>query len=125
MMYSLSERKVVRTLPNGEQREITAVDAVTSVKCNFNSFKNWYWKEGAFESVVILSPKHWNNRLLSNITERFQNRIKKYGIDLSADATNVRMFIREQSNKTESPASSIQATEEKVESRFEMIKPGK
>ena len=80
MVYEIQQRNVELTFRDGTTETVVADDAVTTVTCNFSSFRKWYWESGAYENVVILNPKHWNNRLLSAITRRFQRRMEKYGL---------------------------------------------
>ena len=78
--YTLQERDVIFEGGDGEEpRHVTAIDLHSSVISNFSSFKNWYWRYGLFENLVVLSPKYFNNRLLGVYIERFKNRLEKYG----------------------------------------------
>ena len=79
MEYHFEERDVIQNGLNGEERHLTAVDLYSSVRCSFSAFKKWYWEYGLYENLVVLSPKIFNNRLLSLITKRFQKRLEKYG----------------------------------------------
>ena len=79
MKYVLKEREVEQFSFNGETRTIVVNDAYVEVECCFDAFKTWYWESGAFESVVILKPSNWNDRLLEQVVDRFSRRLTKYG----------------------------------------------
>lgn len=78
-VYTVEDREVKTINYEGKEETFLTQDVVSEVKCNFSSFENWYWSSGVFESVVILEPAYWNNRLLSSITKRFERRLEKYG----------------------------------------------
>ena len=82
MEYELKEREVV--IDNGPDKEpehMIAIDLHSSIRCNYLSFKKWYWDYRLYDNLVILSPASFNNRLLSALTKRFQKRLEKYGRD--------------------------------------------
>ena len=79
MACELINREETDENENGEQITIVYVDAHGSVKCNFTSFRKWYWEHGWFKHLVVVSPSSFNNRLLSPYIERFRKRVDKYG----------------------------------------------
>ena len=76
MEYELVEREV-----DYGDKKIIAIDLHSSIRCSFLSFKKWYWDYRLFESLVILSPASFNNRLIGVYARRFQERLEKYGKD--------------------------------------------
>lgn len=79
MACELINREETDENENGEQITTVYVDAHGSVKCNFTSFRKWYWEHGWFKHLVVVSPSSFNNRLLSPFIERFRKRVDKYG----------------------------------------------
>ena len=85
MNYRLETRTLTREGLNGEPRTIVANDAYVEVECCFEAFKKWYWESGAFQRVVVLEPKEWNDRLLELIVDRFARRLTNYGYKCNYD----------------------------------------
>ena len=79
MNCELIEREEIVDTDDGEQETLVYVDAHGSVRCNFTSFKNWYWEHGWYKHLVVVSPASFNNRLLSPYIELFRRRVEKYG----------------------------------------------
>ena len=103
MKYECKERKVTVELPNGEIEEETVVDIIASTKHNYESFKKWYWEgeDKPYETVVVLFPAAFNDRLLGPITRRFQARLNNFGYDSEhgkAERQAVRRKIEEKKN---------------------------
>lgn len=73
--YTTQERKV--KLSDGQ--EITAIDCICSVDCNFRAFKKWYFDYHLYEFLVILEPRVMNDELIGELVERFARRLTKYG----------------------------------------------
>ena len=79
MEYELQDREARYINWRGEEVVVPTQDVVTSVICNFKSFEKWYWESRGFDSVVVLEPAFFNNRLLEERVARFQRRLEKYG----------------------------------------------
>lgn len=79
MTCELINREEIEEDENGEQITTTYVDAHGSVKCNFSSFKKWFWEHGWYKHLVVVSPSFFNNRLLSHLIPLFTKRVEKYG----------------------------------------------
>ena len=78
--YTLEERDEVEVSElDGEERHRVYIDLHGRVECNYSSFKNWYWKHGWFEHLVIVEPNYMNNQLLTDYINRFTRRLEKYG----------------------------------------------
>lgn len=83
MTYKRKERNVTVELPNKEAEEMTVIDIIASTKHNYESFKKWYWEgeDKPYETVVVLFPAAFNDRLLGPMTRRFQARLNNFGYD--------------------------------------------
>ena len=79
MDYELIEREENEENFEGEQYTRVYVDLHGEVKCNYTSFKNWYWKYELFKHLVVVSPASFNNRLLNPYIDLFKRRVEKYG----------------------------------------------
>ena len=73
--YTTQERKA--KLYNGE--EVTVLDYVCSVDCNYRAFKKWYFDYHLYEFLVVLDPPVLNDDLIGEFVERFAKRLTKYG----------------------------------------------
>ena len=106
MDYVSKERVTTIELPNGETKEVTVTDIIASTRHNYESFKKWYW-EGEYkpyETVVVLFPAAFNDRLLAPITRRFQTRLSNFGYDSErgkAEREALRKKIEERKKKAE------------------------
>ena len=99
--YTLEEREETRVDNNGEQETDTFVDLHGSIRCNYSSFKKWYWEHGWFEHLVIVDPKILNNRLLDGYIARFQRRVEKYGESQEEREERIRAMRERQTERYE------------------------
>ena len=80
MIYEIQDEEVeLHRPPYGELQKFIKNYLVATVSCNFESFKKWFWDYHLYDSLVVIDPKHVNNRLLRNITRRFMIVLDKYG----------------------------------------------
>ena len=96
--YDIKERTVLREVPEGEPVEVvfSEVIATTPTKHNFDSFRKWFWDgdNNPFESVVVLFPSSFNDRLLGPITRRFQAAIEAFGLNSEHGKAEREVFER-------------------------------
>ena len=77
--YTFEERVSTHEFPDGTTISSTLIDLHSSIRCNYSSFKKWYWEHGWFEHLVVVEPKMLNNKLLGEYIARFQTRLERYG----------------------------------------------
>ena len=84
MEYELVDRQVEIENYDGSKEIQIVKDAVVKVKCNYKAFKRWYWEASrAYQNVVVIEPKIYNNMLIGSLTRRFQRRLEIYGVDIT------------------------------------------
>ncbi len=72
-------------LPSGRTEEVTVTDIIARAKTahNYESFRKWFWdgEYHPYETVTVIFPAAFNDRLLGPITNRFRSRIDNYGYE--------------------------------------------
>ena len=81
-----------------------------TTKHNYESFRKWFWESESkpYETVVVLFPSAFNDRLLGPITRRFQAVIDNFGFNSEHGKTEREVFekrIAELKKKKEAEAS--------------------
>lgn len=83
LQYEIRDREieVERIDENDElvKKTITVQDAYCSIETTRESFLHWYRDYKIMTNVVIISPAHLNDFVLTSLVNRFVKRLNKYG----------------------------------------------
>ena len=110
LKYEIKERKVKKELSDGRTEEAVVNEVFATTKHNYESFRKWFWESESkpYETVVVLFPSAFNDRLLGPITRRFQAVIDNFGFNSEHGKTEREVFekrIAELKKKKEAEAS--------------------
>ena len=110
LSYEIKETKKVESLPNGKTEEVIVREVFATTRHNYESFRKWFWESESkpYETVVVLFPSAFNDRLLGPITRRFQAVIDTFGFNSEHGKAEREVFekrIEELKRKKEAEAS--------------------
>ena len=110
LQYEIKEKKLTEDLPSGEKEEIIVKEVFATTRHNFESFRKWFWESDSkpYETVVVIFPSAFNDRLLGPITRRFEYTIRHFGFNSEhgkSERENIEKRIKELREKKEAEAS--------------------
>ena len=102
--------KLTEEFPSGETEEIIVKEVFATTRHNFESFRKWFWESDSkpYETVVVIFPSAFNDRLLGPITRRFEYTIRHFGFNSEhgkSERENIEKRIKELREKKEAEAS--------------------
>ena len=83
LKYEIKEKVIKKELPDGSTEDIKISEVFATTNHNYESFRKWFWDgdNNPYETVVVLFPSAFNDRLLGPITRRFQATIDAFGFN--------------------------------------------